>query len=78
MEKDINLIIDVDAGEAEALTDLIEMLFSEWYVARHERQQKLARLEAIAADKKAKLAEARAQQLGSQTPGALTQGDGSD
>jgi hypothetical protein len=60
MEKDINLIIEVDPGEAEALTDLIEMLFAEWYVARHERQQKLAQIEAIAAEKKAKIAEARA------------------
>jgi hypothetical protein len=62
MEKDINLVIEVDPGEAEALTDLIEMLFSEWYVARHERQQKLARIAAISADKKAKIAEAQSQQ----------------
>lgn len=61
MEKDINLIVEVDAGEAEVLTDLIEMLFKEWYVSRHERQQKLAQLKAIAEDKKAKIAAGRAE-----------------
>lgn len=60
MEKDISLIIEVDPGEAEALTGLIEMLFEEWYVARHTRQQRLAEIAAIAADKKAKIAEGRA------------------
>lgn len=62
MERDINQIIEVDPGEAEALTDLIEMLFKEWYVARHERQMKLAEIAAIAADKKAKIAEIKAQE----------------
>ena len=61
MEQDINLIIEVDPGEAQALIGLIEMLFSEWYVARHQRQQKLAHIAAIAAEKKAKIADAKAQ-----------------
>ena len=60
MEKDINLIVEVDPGEAQALIGLIEMLFSEWYVAKHERQQKLARIAAIAAEKKARIAEGKA------------------
>lgn len=51
MEKDINIIVDVDAGEAQTLIELIEMLFDEWYVARHERDQRLAKIAAIAADK---------------------------
>src|SRR5690606_8628536 len=42
MEKDIDLIVPVDPEEAQALIGLIEMLFEEWYVARHVRQQKLA------------------------------------
>jgi hypothetical protein len=62
MEKDINLIIEVDPGEAQALIGLVEMLFSEWYVARYNRQQKLAQIAAIAADKKAKIADGKAQQ----------------
>ena len=39
MEKDIDLIIEVDPGEAQALIELIELLFEEWYVAKYEREQ---------------------------------------
>lgn len=56
MEKDISLIVDVDPGEAQTLIELIEMLFREWYVARHERQERLARIQSIAAEKAALLA----------------------
>ena len=51
MEKDIDVIVDVDPGEAQALLDLIEMLFEEWYVARNTRQLKLAKLKTIADEK---------------------------
>jgi hypothetical protein len=61
MEKDINMIVDVDPGEAQALIELIEMLFDEWYVARHKREQRLAAVQAIAAEKKATIASLRAQ-----------------
>jgi len=44
MEKDINVIVDVDANEAQMLIELVEMLFDEWYAARHKR---IARLQAI-------------------------------
>ncbi len=53
MEKDINVIVDVDPGEAQALIDLTEMLFDEWYGARHQRQQRLNRISEIASEKKA-------------------------
>lgn len=59
MEKDINLIVEVDAGEAQALIGLVEMLFDEWYVARHNRQQKLAKISAIASEKKTQIAATR-------------------
>lgn len=39
MEKDINLIIDIDPGEAEKLIKLIEHLLDQWYINRHEEQQ---------------------------------------
>ena len=52
MEKDINHIVPVDAGEAQALIDLIEILFDDWYVARENRQNRLGRIGAIAAVKK--------------------------
>lgn len=48
MERDIGVIVPVDPGEAQALIELIEMLFEEWYVARHRRQQRLAKLKTVA------------------------------
>ena len=41
MEKDINLIIDVEPKEAELLIGLIEILLKEWYIVRHERENYL-------------------------------------
>lgn len=61
MEGDINVIVDVDPGEAQALIDLIEMLFDEWYVARNTRQQRLAKILEIDGAKQAIKAEAAAQ-----------------
>lgn len=57
MEKDINIIFDAEPDEAQILIDLIETLFDEWYVARHARAQRFARVAAIAAEKKAFIAE---------------------
>ncbi|PHQ30180.1 DUF4145 domain-containing protein [Leeuwenhoekiella nanhaiensis] len=51
MEKDINLIIDVEPNEAKLLIGLIELLLEEWYIHRHEREQKLNSIIAIADDK---------------------------
>lgn len=42
MEKDINLIVDVDASEAQQLIGLIELLMKDWYIAKHQRQERLA------------------------------------
>jgi len=53
MEKDVNVIIDIDQREARTLITLIEMLFKEWYVARKSRQDALAAISAIGANKKA-------------------------
>lgn len=41
MEKDINLIVDVDPKEAKLLIQLIELLMKEWYIHRHERELQL-------------------------------------
>ena len=38
MEKDINLIVDIDPSEAEKLLKLIEHLFEQWYINRHEEE----------------------------------------
>ncbi len=48
MEKDINVIVDIDPEEATILIGLIELLFKEWYVARHQRAERLAELKRIA------------------------------
>ena len=53
MEKDVNLIIDVDPDEARALKSLIEILVDDWYVARHDREERLKGISEIAQQKKA-------------------------
>lgn len=55
MEKDINLIVDVDPEEARTLIGLIEFLLKDWYVARHDREehmQKVIDLAKLKADEK--------------------------
>jgi len=47
------LIIPVEPEEAQILLDLIEILFEEWYIARHKRQEKFASLKATADAKEA-------------------------
>lgn len=44
MEKDINLIVDVEPQEAGLLVNLIEMLLREWYIAREARKERLANI----------------------------------
>lgn len=52
MEKDINTIIDVDPDEAEKLLQLIELLIDKWYIARHDEEELLNNITAIASNKK--------------------------
>ena len=52
MEADINVIVDVDPDEAQVLIELAELLFDEWYIAREQRMQRLAKLGVICAEKK--------------------------
>jgi len=53
MEQDINVIVDVDPNEAGVLIELIETLLEEWYVHRHERAERMNKIVAVAAVKKA-------------------------
>lgn len=39
MEKDTNLIIDIEPQEAQYLLKLIELLLQQWYVERHEQEK---------------------------------------
>lgn len=51
MEKDVDLIVEVEPSEAQALTGLIELLLDDWYVAKNAREEKIARVTAIGNDK---------------------------
>ena len=51
MEKDIDLIVPVDGQEAEIMTDLIEMLFDDWYGERERRRLRLTKIEEIKVEK---------------------------
>lgn len=53
MEKDINIIVEVDPDEAQMLIDLIELLVKEWYIARYNREQRVSGIKKLAAEKKA-------------------------
>jgi hypothetical protein len=55
MERDINLIVDVEPEEAKTLIGLIEFLLKDWYVVRHDREehmQKVIDLAKLKADEK--------------------------
>lgn len=52
MEKDIDVIVDVDPNEANLLIELIETLVREWYINREERRARMGHLVAAAAAKK--------------------------
>lgn len=52
MEKDIDLIIDVQPGEAKLLIQLIETLIKDWYVHREERRRRAEAIVSMATDKK--------------------------
>lgn len=51
METDINVIVEVDPGEAKLLIGLIETLVEEWYIARHDRRTRLGTLAELAKTK---------------------------
>jgi hypothetical protein len=53
MEKDINVIVDVEPNEADLLVGLIESLIKDWYIARENKKQHLQSLVALAAQKDA-------------------------
>lgn len=51
MEQDVNLIIDIEAGEAKKLLRLIEMLLEKWYIARHDEEALCVDISEIADEK---------------------------
>jgi hypothetical protein len=64
MEKDVDLIVEIDPGEAQMLIDLIEMLFEEWYVEREKRTRRLAEITALSAQKASELEALKLAKLG--------------
>ncbi len=50
-EQDISLIVEVEPGEPKILLDLIHLLDHEWYVARAERESRIAKVQALSASK---------------------------
>jgi hypothetical protein len=52
MEKDINLMVDVEPREAQLLIGLIETLLRDWYIAREERKARLSQIAELVARKK--------------------------
>lgn len=51
MEKDVNLIIDVEPEEAQKLILLIEYLIKKWYVDRHDAEMLFSEITTIAEEK---------------------------
>ncbi len=54
MEKDVNLIIDIEAHEAELLLELLETLIEDWYIKRYEHNLLQEKIKNIAEEKEAK------------------------
>lgn len=52
MQKDVDLIVEVDPGEAQALISLIESLLRDWYVERRMREDRFADVTKIGVAKK--------------------------
>lgn len=52
-EKDVNIIVEIEPEEANLLLSLIEDLFTDWYVVRHERQERQRRIKELAKEKHA-------------------------
>ncbi len=51
MKQDVNIIVDVEPEEADLLIEFIEGLFKDWYVARHDREERNKRLKELATSK---------------------------
>lgn len=68
MEKDVNVIVDVEPAEAELLIELIETLLEDWYVERHRRRERNAAARHLADKKQAERIQAK---LASKQPNAV-------
>ena len=53
MERDVNLIVDVEPEEAGELLQLIELLIEKWYISRNDEELLYKRVTELAEIKKA-------------------------
>jgi hypothetical protein len=53
MEKDINVMVDVEPKEAQLLIGLIQDLITDWYVTRYDRQERNKKIKEMAEEKDA-------------------------
>lgn len=53
MEKDINLIVDIEPDEATQLLTLIELLLKQWYIERHDQEELYNSILSMGAEKEA-------------------------
>ena len=51
MEKDVDLIVDIDPTEAHVLLALIERLIRDWYIARHDDEELYNQIQQISDEK---------------------------
>lgn len=65
MEKDINLIVDVEPNEAELLIKLIETLIKNWYINKHDEEEMMQSVIALKEEKEAE--KKKKQEIQSQT-----------
>jgi len=52
-EKDINLIVDIEEGEPDALLEILRILDKDWYVARAEKKERVTTVQNLGAAKAA-------------------------
>ena len=53
MEKDVNLIVDIEPEEAQQLIEFIELLFEETYIRREDRKKRLQAIKQVNENKQA-------------------------
>lgn len=51
MEKDVDLIIEIEPSEAGLLVGLIETLIGDWYIVREERKKQMEAIIGMAVEK---------------------------
>ena len=51
MEKDVNIIIDIDKNEAQKLRKLVDLFMDKWYIARHDEELLLNEISDISDEK---------------------------